>query len=301
MKKVSIVILNYNGRQILKQTLDSLIKNISPAVEIIVVDNNSSDGSVEYLKSLKRIKTIFSKENLGFTGGNNLGIDYALKGGADYLLLLNNDVLIKDNFIKPMVDFMAQNKKVGILGPKIYFASGFEFHQDRYSEKEKGKVIWYAGGKIDWANILASHRGVDEVDSGQYDQEGETDFVSGCCFLVRKEVFKEIGLLDNKYFLYYEDADFCLRAKKKGWQVFYFPKAKIWHLNAGSSGCGGELQDYFTTRNRLLFGFRWASLRSKIAILREGCRTFFGGRKWQKRGVLDFYLARFGKGSWKTK
>jgi len=299
MKKVSVIILSYNNQKILSQTINSLIDSVSPEVEIVVVDNGSADGSVKYLKGLRRVKAIFSPKNLGFTGGNNLGIKYGLDNGADYLLLLNNDVLIKEDFIKPMIEFMEKNEKAGILGPKIYFAPGYEFHQDRYSDKEKGRVIWYAGGRIDWNNVVASHRGVDEVDQGQYDQVEETEFVTGCCLLARREVFEEVGLLDDRYFLYYEDADFCQRARKKGWSVIYFPRARIWHLNAASSGSGGKLHDYFITRNRLLFGFRWASWRTKQALFRQSLRILLKGRKWQKIGVRDFYLGRFGRGGWR--
>lgn len=299
-KKVSIVILSYNNKKLIGQCLAALKKWVKNGeeIELIVVDNASNDDSVEYLRKLKDIVLLESKENLGFAGGNNLGISYALDHKADYIMLLNNDVVIKNAFWQPLVEFLEENDKVGVVGPKIYFAPGYEFHRERYSPKERGRVIWYAGGEIDWDNVLAYHRGVDEVDRGQYDRPEETEFVSGCCLLARREVWEKVGLLDEKYFLYYEDSDFCLRAKKKGWQVFYFPGAKIWHLNAGSSSCGSPLQDYFITRNRLLFGLRWAPWRTKQALLRESFRLLLKGRKWQQIGVRDFYLRRFGRGSW---
>ncbi len=309
VKKLSIVVLNYNGKDLLINCLNSINNALADKsdrnleVEIVVVDNASTDDSRAYLEQLTvksyQLKAIFNNRNLGFTGGNNAGIKYALKNKADYVMVLNNDVIVKNPFWLPMVDYLEKNPNVGVIGPKIYFAPGFEFHQDRYSKEEQGRVIWYAGGKIDWQNIYCSHRGVDEVDKGQYDQVDETDFVSGCCLLSSKKVWQKVGLFDDKYFLYYEDSDFSQRVKKSGWQTVYFPRSHIWHLNAGSSESGGDLQDYFITRNRLFFGMRWAPLRSKISLFRESIKHLITGRKWQKIGARDFYLNRFGRGSWK--
>jgi len=322
-KKVSIVILNYNTKTLLKKCLDSIkdavnskhqipnskqvpssnIQNLKHSLEIIIVDNNSTDGSVEFIKSLinnSLIKLIKNKKNLGFAAGNNVGIKYAIKSGADYVIVLNNDVLVKDAFWRPLVNFLEKNKKVGIVTPKIYFAPGHEFHKSRYKKSERGKVIWSVGGTIDWQNVVAFNRGVDEVDNGQYDQEAEVDFASGCCLAAPAAIWEKVNFFDKRYFLYYEDSDFCQRVKRAGYKIVYVPGSKIWHLNAGSSQVGGNLHDYFITRNRLLFGMRWASWRAKFALFRESLRLFWKtGRKWQKIGVRDFYLRRFGKGSWK--
>lgn len=321
MTKLSIVILHYNGKEMLSQCLQALLSVINKEkkslknleVEIIVVDNGSSDGSVSAIRKLKvtpprlsrdevgkgeTLKIVENKENLGFAEGNNVGIKKAIKEGADYIMVLNNDVIVKDAFWLPLIDFIKKHKKVGAVGPKIYFAPGREFHKARYQEKERGKVIWFAGGELDWKNVYAFHRGVDQVDTGQYDKPIETDFASGCCLLARSSTWEKAKFFDERYFLYYEDSDLCLRLKKLGLKIFYVPEAKIWHINAGSSDCGGELQDYFITRNRLLFGMRWAPFRTKIALLRESIRTLLTGRKWQIIGIKDFYLNRFKKGSW---
>ena len=182
--------------------------------------------------------------------------------------------------------------------PKIYFAKGHEFHKSRYTEEEKGKVIWYVGGVLDWRNVIGRHRGVDEVDVGQYEKVENTEFATGCCMMIRKEVFKRIGLFDEKYFLYYEDADFSIKAKHAGYKIVYSPKAYLWHINAGSAGgSGSALQDYYTTRNRMIFGMRHAPLRSKISLIRESISLFLTGRDWQRVGIRDFYFSRFGKAS----
>lgn len=265
-------------------------------VTTIVVDNGSKNQDLKKIKQSKfKFKLIENKQNLGFSQGNNVGIQYALSEKADYVLLLNNDTLVRPNFLTNLVK-SSQKNKADIASPKIYFASGFEFHKKRYKKSQQGKVIWYAGGQMDWLNILASHRGVDEVDQGQYDQGGATDFATGCCMLINKKVFSQIGFLDPKYFLYWEDNDFCQRAKQKSFKVFYLPQSIIWHKNAGSSAVGSQLHDYYLTRNRLLFGFRYASLKSKMALLKQSVTQFFFGRQAEKKAVLDFYLNKLGKG-----
>lgn len=292
--KVFIIILNFNGKDFIFQCLESVKK-----LETIVVDNASTDGSVGLVEQrYKEVKILRNKNNLGFAEGNNVGIRYALKNGADYVLILNSDTIVEENLVVQLIKVANLDPKIGILGPKIYFAPGFEFHKERYKPKEKGRVIWYAGGKIDWNNVLASHRGVDEVDKGQYEKTEETDFASGCCLFVKREVFEKIGLFDPKYFLYLEDNDFCQRARKADFRVVYVPKAKMYHLNAGSSRVGGPLHDYYLTRNRLLFGMRYAPYRARLALFKESLKLLIFGRKWQKVGIRDFYLRKFDKGSY---
>jgi len=301
MKKVFVVVLHYKGKEFTHQCLLSLsrIKTNGFSLKTVVIDNNSPEPLDDLEKEFFDEVFIKNKENLGFAEGNNVGIRYALKHGADYVMLLNNDTIVDPQMIVQLIKVGESDKKIGVLGPKIYFAPGYEFHKERYKPDEQGKVIWYAGGIIDWDNVLASHRGVDEVDKGQYDKQIETDFVSGCAMLVKKEVLEKIGLLDKRYFLYLEDNDFCQRAKRAGFKVIYAPKACLWHLNAGSSEVGGPLHDYYLTRNRMLFGFRYAPLKTKFALTRESFRLLVNARKWQKKGIRDFYLKRFGKGSYK--
>ena len=303
MKKLAIIVLNYNGKHLLEKSLDSVLKQASKNVQIIVVDNGSTDGSSRLIEKMvqsgKPIKLIKASANLGFSGGNNLGIKWALKKGFDYLMLLNNDVLVRQPFWKKMITYLEENKSIGLLSPKIYFAPGYETHKDRYRKKDFGRVIWYAGGIVDWDNVYASHRGVDQVDHGQFDEIIETDFLTGCCLIGRKEVWEKVGLLDDKYFLYYEDADFSQRVKGAGFSIKYFSQSSLWHMNAETTGCGSPMQDYFMSRNRILFGFRYCRLRTKLSLIKESVRILFTGRKWQKIGVRDFYLANFGQGSWK--
>jgi GT2 family glycosyltransferase len=303
MKSIFVSVVNFNGEKNTLECIESLKKiDISDfKLTILVIDNNSSEkfdmqegtfGKIE-------VKIIKNEKNFGFSGGHNVGIKYALENAADYVLILNNDIYVDPNFLTELLRVAAENRGTGILVPKIYFAPGFEFHKDRYSKEELGKVFWYAGGGIDWKNIIGSHRGVDEADKGQFDKTEETDIATGCCMLIKKEVFESIGYFDDKYFLYYEDADLSIRAKNKAFKIIYVPKSVIWHKNAGSvGGSGSALQDYYITRNRLIFGFRNAPVRSRLALFRESLRLIMSGRKWQKRGVIDFYLGKFGKGSY---
>lgn len=299
MKKIAIVILHYGGQELTKGCLASAekLKTNNFSLQTVVVNNNPQEDLDKLKRRFKKIVFLETGENLGFAGGNNFGIKYALKNGADFVLILNNDTLLDDKDL--LTQLVAVGNQSAILGPKIHFASGFEYHQERYTSSDLGKVIWYAGGIIDWQNILIAHRGVDELDQGQYDVSEETDFVSGCALFAGHRVFEKIGLFDERYFLYLEDLEFCQRAKSAGFKIRYVPQAKLWHKNAGSSSVGSPLHDYFITRNRLLFGLKYGRLRTKWALLRESLRLLVSGRPWQKIGVADFYLAKFGRGSWK--
>lgn len=303
MEAVSLVILHFSDQKLTKQCLISAEKLKSKGFQLktIVVDNNPKENLTALAKQFKKATFLKTKTNLGFAGGNNVGIKKAIEGGAEGIFLINNDTLLDKNLVVQLVKVMKADKKIGVLGPKIYFAPGYEYHQSRYKPAEQGKVFWYAGGEIDWRNILASHRGVDEVDRGQYDKKASTDFVSGCAMFIRREVVEKIGLLDERYFLYLEDADFCQRAKKAGFKVVYSPRGKLWHFNAGSSEVGGSLHDYFLTRNRLLFGFRHATLKAKLALAKESVKLLLKGRPWQRVAIRDFYARRFGQGSWRFK
>jgi len=303
MIKVAIVLLNWKQPKLTIQTLESLLKMKSKSFDyqILLLDNHSPDDSLKILKEKysknKKIRIIDTGDNLGYVG-NNVGLKISLKENFDFSLLINNDVLVDPDFLEELIK---ESNNYHLLQPKIYFAPGYEFFKNKYSKKEIGRVIWSAGGQIDWNNIYGSNFAVDEVDNGQHDQiKTDLDFLTGCCLLINNKVLNKIGLLDEKYFMYFEDVDFCQRAKKAGFKLAYIPKSKIWHLNSGSSKSGGDLHDYFITRNRLLFALRYANLRAKFAVFRESLRFLIKPvSKWQRQGIIDFYLNKFNKGSWK--
>ena len=302
MKKVFISVLTYNDNTATNNLLKSLegIKKDGFDLFVVVVDNASVDmfkQSQDYNNFT--LTVLRNEDNLGFSGGQNKGIEFSLENGADYVVVLNNDTFADPDLIINMLNAFTPN--VGAVSPKIYFAKGHEYHKDRYKESELGRVFWYAGGFIDWSNVIGTHRGVDEVDKGQYESTEETEVCTGCCMMIERSVLEKVGNFDNKFFLYYEDGDLSIRMSKAGFKLMYAPKAILWHLNAAATGgSGSALQDYYITRNRMMFGFRYASLKVKFALFRESLRFLVNGRKWQKIGVKDFYLGNFGKGPYRA-
>jgi hypothetical protein len=297
MIKLYTVILEYQNPKMTLETIKSLKRAVLPPnvkQTVVVVDNSPvPDGTLKRaLKKYRHVKLITTYKNTGFAAGNNRGIKYGLRHKADYFLLLNNDVLVDRLFLKYLL-----SAKADLAVPKIYFAKGYEYHKNRYSPRELGRVIWYAGGWFDWNNVVGKHRGVDEVDKGQYDQIEPVEFANFCCVLIDRKVFKTIGLLDPNYFLYWEDVDFSYRAKLAGFKQLFVPQAEIWHKSSGSSGSGSKLHDYYLTRNRLVFGFKYAGIRTKFALLRQSWRQLISGRPGERQGVIDFYFHRLGKGN----
>ena len=301
------MILNWNGAEDTLNCLKSIkkLKINNLKLKIIAVDNASSDGGAikieEFFTEHGSLFTehmfIKNEQNLGYSGGNNVGIREALKGKADWVLVLNNDTLVDRHLITSLL--WSAKKGVGAVSPKIYFAKGYEFHKKRYKKSELGRVVWAAGGEIDWDSVYGKNIGVDEVDRGQYEEETDPGFAPGTAMFLSSETLRKTGLFDERYFMYLEDMDLSMRIREAGYKILYQPKAVVWHKVAGSSAVGGELNDYFITRNRLLFGMHYAGMRAKTALIRESVKLFFSGRKWQKIGARDFYLRKLGKGSWK--
>jgi GT2 family glycosyltransferase len=302
MKKIFISILNFNSREETIACLESIkkIKSDGFEVEVVLIDNASKEklNLKENFIAPVKLKIIENSVNLGFAGGHNLGLRYALSSDADYALVLNNDALLLEDALLEMFNAAELDESFGVVVPKIYFAKGHEYHKEKYKKEDLGKVFWYAGGEVDWKNVIGFHRGVDEVDHGQYDKREETNYATGCCMLIRKEVLLKVGFFDDNYYLYYEDGDLSQRVKRQGYKIIYEPKAVVYHENAGSAGgSGSNLQDYYISRNRMLFGIKYAPLRSKIALIRESIKLLKAGREWQKRGISDFYKRNFGRGS----
>lgn len=296
---VAVIILNWQQALLTQVTINSLIKARLPPKtkpKIYLIDNFSQDSSWQILKNKykdhPKIKLFRTKSNLGYAGGNNYGLKQALKDkNNQFFLVSNNDVFFHPNFLKPLIKQFIDQPKTGIVGPKIYFAPGYEFHRHRYQPKQIGHIIWSAGGKIDWANTLGSNIGVDQFDHGQHDQsKTNLDFVTGCCFLTSRSVLKKVGLFDPHYFMYWEDVDFCQRIKQAGFKVTYQPQSVVWHINSGSSSSGSQLQDYYITRNRLCFAKKYSSFRSRLALHRQAIKFIFGRNSTKRQAVIDYYL-----------
>jgi GT2 family glycosyltransferase len=289
--RVSIVIINWNGWQDTIECLESLLQINYPNFNVILVDNASEDDSLEKIheyctgqlevnssffdytpenkpiqlfeynndfeneeipiitknSSFKHLTLIKNNKNYGFPGGNNIGMKFALKFfNPHYILLLNNDTVVEKNFLNELVKNGEVHRDVGILGPKLYF----------YDEPD---TIWSAGCKLSWKLSRGIQIGVNELDKGQYDNEKEVEYVSGSAFLIKDEVIRKIGLMDEKYFLYFEESDWTLRANQAGYKSLYIPKAMVWHkVSRSGGGISKPVGLYYITRNRWLFMKKWS-------------------------------------------
>jgi hypothetical protein len=240
--KAIIVILNWNGKKDTLECLGSLKKINYPNYQIILVDNGSKDDSVkEIKKNFPNVKIIQNKQNLGFAEGSNVGIKYALKNKADYVLLLNNDTVVDKRFLSEMMKAAESNEKIGIVCPKVYFYS-------------KPRILQYAGLKFNFNKGKSNLIGYNEKDFRQFDKIQEADFCGGTCMLVKKGVFEKIGFFDKTYFAYFEDNNFGFRARKAGYKIIFCNKAKIWHkISASTGGQSNPFKEHYMNRNRIIF------------------------------------------------
>lgn len=238
---VFIIILNWNGWRDTLACVESCRKLTWPNFRVVVVDNDSTDGSEGHLRQhLQDVEIIQSGANLGFAGGNNIGIRHALALGADYVWLLNNDAEADSEALTMLVETMEREPSAGIAGSKIYY----------YNDPRR---IWFAGGAWEKGWLRIRQRGANQLDMGQFDEVGEIGSVTGCSMLVRSATIREIGLMAEGYFLYWEDIEWCARAREKGYKVLFVPASQIWHKVSVSTGQGSFLQYYYSMRNGLLF------------------------------------------------
>jgi len=242
--KISVIIVNYNGQDFLADCLESVLKSDYPNYEVILVDNNSSDNSVNIIKNkFQQVKIIINKKNFGFARANNIGIQQA---NGDAFLLLNNDTVVSPQLVRQLADELFNSSKVGVVGPKIYF-----YGTD---------IIWFAGGQIDWQNFESWHIGRNKQEKDlKNDILREVDFITGCTLMIKKEVIQQVGLLDENFFAYYEDADLCMRVKKAGFKVVYVPFGGVWHIKSATARRYVSLRlKYNLWRNKFIFYWRYA-------------------------------------------
>ncbi len=253
---VYIIVLTWNGKNDTLECLESLSKINYFNHKILVVDNASNDGTKEAVKSkYPDVEYIYNLKNLRYAGGNNIGIDYALNNHADYILLLNNDTIVEPNFLKHLINTAESNPINGIIGPKIFY----------YAQKN---LIWYAGGKIEWWKGWIYHRGIRELDNEKYSFKIETDFVTGCCILIKRNVIEKIGKLNENYYMYGEDVDFCIRASRAGFKIWFEPEAKVWHkISVSTGGHFSWFKNYNKLKSQLKIFSRYAKWYQWITII----------------------------------
>lgn len=252
---VALLVLNWNQREMTLECLASLARTSYPRLQTVLVDNGSTDGTAEAVrKAHPDVHVLETGANLLFAGGNNAGLRYILTGEAEYIVLLNNDTLVDPGFLEPLVACLQDNPRCGVVSPKIYYSL-------------EPNRIWYAGGEISFWTGALRHVGIREIDGGQYDSPRETEYATGCCLLIRRTAVEQIGLLDESYRMYTEDADWSIRARRAGWTVWFEPRARIWHRLSASAG--GHLS--------------WYKLRNKA---RSNMRFFFRHASWYQLPVI---------------
>ena len=239
--KISIIIVHWKDISCLKDCLFSLHKILYNNYDIIIVNNGPNSLNGVYESTKEKTRVIQSSSNIGFAGGNNLGIKEALKNRADYVLLLNDDTVVSPDFLNVLFDYGENHPDTGMLGPKVYYF-------------DEPKKISFAGAELDKTSGFIHTPRADEIDDNTTDDiPVESDYVTGCALLVKKSLIEKIGLLDETFFLYWEDTDWGLRSKKAGFKNIIVPASKIWHkMSISSGGSNSPLKVYHKTRGHLL-------------------------------------------------
>lgn len=282
MNKIFIILLNYNNYRDTIECVNSIIENEKQIdFKIIVVDNNSTNDSVEQLRQIKDIYLIESNENNGFANGNNIGIKYALGQGAEYILLLNNDTIITLNAISKMYKKVEEHQDIGIMGARIMY-------------NEEPSKINCIGGKINWTKAVAVIEHKDEEYKEMKEDFKYTEFITGCCMLIKKEVIEKVGYLPEEYFMYYEDVDYCVQVLNNGFKLGICLDSIIYHKESAASG--GKQSPFaikWNTRNRLIFMKKYlpkklvTKLWFYLTRLIVGLKYIINGQKEEIHALID--------------
>jgi GT2 family glycosyltransferase len=265
MSTLAIIAVVYRNYDILEDYLSSLEKQKNQSFHLYMADLSENKKPIKE----EAWATVVSGENKGYAHGVNRGLAAAIRDGHTRFAIMNSDTYMENDFVDSIQKSIEEHPHT-LIGGKIYYAKGYEYHKDRYDKKDQGSVLWYAGGTTDWNHATTTHRGVDEVDTNQYDKEEKTDFITGCFMCFDREVCDTVGPWDEKYFLYYEDADWGERAKRAGIPLVYDPSIVLWHKNAQSTdGSGSPTQAKYQKTSRLRFGLKYAPLRTKVHLIKN--------------------------------
>lgn len=296
--KLAVILVNYNGKDYNEACIESVRANrIDGEMRIIVVDNASGDGSMQILRERygkeEQIELAELDDNYGFSYANNVGIGLAKSWGADAVLLLNNDTEIEETMLQELLACVERHPGSMIV-PKIYYSDARE-------------RIWSAGGSVSPVVQKVRHIGLDAEDRGQYDEERRTFFATGCCLLLPMQVIRRAGILDERFFLYYEDTEYSFRLRELGIDIYYCPRAVMYHkVGASSKGADSALCAYYIARNwllcnRLHMERRYPVFLAYYVVNRTVCclRWILQGKgalvvaTW--RGIRDFHRGNFGR------
>ena len=254
-RRVAAIVLNYNGRDLTLQTIESLLGLSYPRLDIVVVDNGSTDGSHQAVsETFPEVIGLRVEVNRGISVGLNLGIGYALENGYDYVLILNNDIEVEPHMLDEMLRVAESDPSIGCVGPKTYY----------YEDRQR---LWSAGGVIRFKESVTRERGMGKLDRGQYDEDAEVDYVNGCAMLVSAAVMRAVGLWDPIYHVSVEDADWCLRMKRLGYRCFYAHRARLWHMVSPTTGGYRASRTFHTGRSTAIFVRRHARPLQRITFL----------------------------------
>jgi GT2 family glycosyltransferase len=236
--KVFVLILSYNGKRWLEECLPSVLAMDYPNFEIVVIDNGSSDGTEEYLQiKFPQVEITRINQNIGYARGFDAGLEFAAARGAEFFLVMNNDTVIDRSALMSLVETAIFKDQAGFVTGKVYFYD----HPDVLQTvgKLEDQILWN-GNYIGWG----------EKDTGQYEVTTERVWIDDVYTLVNRKMYDEIGGYDPQFFLQCEEWDWQIRAKKKGWRIYYTPSAKLWHrVSATIGGYGSPLSIYFLERN----------------------------------------------------
>jgi GT2 family glycosyltransferase len=249
--KVSIIVLNWNGKEDTIECLNSLNNITYPNYDIVLVDNGSTDGSAAFFsKHYPKVKIITNRENMGFAEGNNIAIKHLLKTNTEYVLLLNNDTIVDREFLTELIKVIEKNPRIGIVGPVI-------------CDYKNPNLVQSAGVKINWntgnQNVLYANKKYAEIPNKLI----YVDYIAGCALLCKLKFYTELGFLNPKYFAYWEETDLCIRAKKAGYEVTCLPGTKIWHKGTFNRKISGFKQ-YHMIRNMFWFMRQHANIKTLL-------------------------------------
>ena len=283
MEKTAVIILNWNGAQMLRTYLPSVIAHTKGA-EIIVADNGSTDDSLEVLhKEFPSVKTIVLDINYGFAEGYNKAIEQV---ESDYVVLLNSDVEVTEGWLSPLLDYMTAHPEVAAVQPKIR----------AWRERDRFEHAGAAGGYLSWLGYpycRGRRFGRVEQDHGQYDTIAEIDWTTGACMCVRTSVYKECGGLDAAFFAHQEEIDLCWRMRNKGWKLACIPQSVVYHLGGGSLSYDNPRKTFLNFRNNLLMiyknrRFPWIVLTLRFFLDYAAAAMFLAtGKKGSAKAVYE--------------